>query len=156
MLTMNLKIQLPGQIQHSHQAIFVLLLMLVISQLIQLMMVCAYSVRKELSYYMMLSISEQLMMKNTLNKFQIIFVTYSQKIQPIDNTVMNSLIKNMMNQLVISLMNSHQKAVVSQLVLVNLISNQNTVQIVNSAILFTNSSQTYQTLKLPKKMLKPY
>ena len=156
MLTMNLKIQLPGLKTNIHHNIFVLLLMLVTSQLIQLMMVCAYSVKKLLNYYMTLSISEQLMMKNMLNKFQIMFVIYSQKIQLIDNTVMNLLIKNMMNQLVILSMNSHQKTVVFQLVLVKLILIQHTVQIVNSATLFTNSSQTYQTLKLPKKMLKPY
>ena len=156
MSTMNSKTQSLGLKTNIHHNIFVLLLMLATSQLIQLMMVCVYSVKKPLNYYMMLSISEQLMMKNTLNKSQIMFVTYSQKIQLTDNTVMNSLIKNMMNQLVISSMNSHQKTAAFQLVPVNLILIQHTVQIVNSAILFINSSQTYQTLKLPKKMLKPY
>ena len=133
MSTMNLKISSLGLKTNIHQVIFVLLLMLATSQLTRLMMVCAYSVKKPLNYYMMLSISEQLMMKNMLNKFQIMFVIYSQKTQLTDNIVMNLLTKNMMNQSVILSMNSHQKMFVSQLVLVNPILIQLIAQTANFA-----------------------
>ena len=69
---------------------------------------------------------------------------------------MSLLTKNMMNQLVILLMNSHQRVVVFLLVLVNQMLNQNIQQNVNSVRLFINSFQIYQILMPLNKMLNYY